>query len=346
MSACVIGSGTWLPDRVVSNEELAEALAIDPERIFKLSGIRRRRWADSKTFTSMLATRALQQAIADANIEATQIDYLILGTMTPDRFIPGSASAVQKSAGLREVPCLDIRAACCNALYALQLARALITCGAASHIAICLAEIQSRYLDLLPDSATLSMLFGDGAAALIVSGEPGDVAIEILDVLLATDGSYVDDLGIRCPGTELGPPSCISGCPDDFSPRMNGQSVILQASRRIVAACRTLLERNHLNAQDVRWLVPHQANANLLAQIARGLEFSRADGVVSVIEECGNTGSASMGIALDKLRRSERVESGDYLLLPAFAAGFTWGAALCRAQNPFRPTPSYREKGS
>jgi 3-oxoacyl-[acyl-carrier-protein] synthase-3 len=332
MGAYIIGSGVCLPDRVITNEELAEKLGIEPARIHRSSGIKRRRWADPETLTSALATRALAQAIANAKITANQIDYLLLGTMTPDRFIPGSASAVQTSAGLREIPCLDIRAACCNPLYALQLARALIVSGAASHVAICLAEIQSRYLDLSPESATLSMLFGDGASALIVSAAPGPSSIEILDVQLATDGAFRDDLGIRCPGTEFGTaPALSETLAADFAPRMNGQSVILQASRRIVSACQTLIERNDLTTSNIRWIVPHQANANLLAQIARGLEFTRAGGVVSVIEDFGNTSSASMGIALDFLRRVGSVEPGDYLLLPAFAAGFTWGAALCRA---------------
>ena len=332
MGAYVIGSGVCLPDRVVTNEELAEKLGIEPERIHQSSGIKRRRWADPGTLTSALATRALAHAIADAKITANQIDYLLLGTMTPDRFVPGSASAVQTSAGLGEIPCLDIRAACCNALYALQLARALILSGAASQVAICLAEIQSRYLDLSPEAATLSMLFGDGASALIVSAAPREGAIEILDVHLATDGAFRDDLGIRCPGTEFGTaPALCETFAVDFAPRMNGQSVILHASRRIVSACQALLERNHLTKRDIRWIVPHQANANLLARIARGLDFARAGGVVSVIEDFGNSSSASMGIALDSLRHSGSIEPGDYLLLPAFAAGFTWGAALCRA---------------
>jgi len=307
---------------------------LDPQQIFKSSGIRQRRWVDPGVTTSSLAAKALSLAIADGGIAPADVDYLLFGTMTPDRFIPGSAPAVQQAAGLREIPCLDIRAACCNALYALQLARALIVSDAARHVAICLAEIQSRYLQLAPESATLSMLFGDGASALIVSAAPGPGAIEILDVHLATDGAFRDDLGIRCPGTEFGTaPALCETLLSDFAPRMNGQSVILQASRRIVAACQALLERNHLTTSDIRWIVPHQANANLLAQIARGLEFARAGGVVSVIEDFGNTSSASMGIALDFLRRGGAVEPGDYLLLPAFAAGFTWGAALCRASE-------------
>jgi 3-oxoacyl-[acyl-carrier-protein] synthase-3 len=334
MKAFIIGSGAYLPENVVDNEDLSDRLGLDAERIFKSSGIRSRRWAGRETTTSSLAARALKGALADAGINPATVDYLLFGTMTPDRFIPGSAPAVQKAMGLREIPCLDIRAACCNALYALQVAGALVSSGTARQVAICLAEIQSRFLELTPEAATLSMLFGDGASALIVSAEVQPKALEIVDILLATDGSYADDLGIRSPGTEFGSVTAhdVVEHRADYAPCMNGQAVILQASRRMVAGCRTLLERNQLSADDVRWIVPHQANANLLAQVARGLGL--ADGtaeVISVLEEFGNTSSASMGIALDTLRRSGKISAGDYLLLPAFAAGFTWGAALCRA---------------
>lgn len=324
----------FAPENTVANEELAERLGVEAEQMFKSSGIRRRRWAAVGTTTSSLASAALQLALEDASLKPEDVDYLLFGTMTPDRFIPGSSPAVQKALGLREIPCLDIRATCCNALYALQLARALVTSGTAHHIAICLAEIQSAYLDISAAAGTTSMLFGDGASALIVSGEAKEGALEILDVHLATDGTYVDDLGLRSPGTEFGAAHTHERADNaaDYFPRMVGQSVILQASRKIVAAANAVLQRNNLAATDVRWMVPHQANANLLAQVARGLKFpTDQGGVISVLEEYGNTSSASMGIALDTLRRSGRIQAGDYLLLPAFGAGFTWGAGLCRA---------------
>ncbi|MDT4896804.1 MAG: 3-oxoacyl-[acyl-carrier-protein] synthase [Acidobacteriota bacterium] len=324
----------YAPEQSISNEEIAEKLGLEAEQIFKSSGIRRRRWAASGTTTSSLAANALTLALEDAGLKAEDVDYLIFGTMTPDRFIPGSSPAVQKSLGLREIPCLDIRATCCNALYALQLARALVTSGTAKHVAICLAEIQSAFLDLSPQAGTTSMLFGDGASALVVSNERSDSALEILDIHLATDGTYIDDLGLRCPGTEFGTTRSHewSEHAEDYAARMVGQSVILQASRKIVAACQTVLQRNNLQASDIRWMVPHQANTNLLAQVARGLRFpTDQGGVISVLEDYGNTSSASMGIALDTLRRSGRIQAGERLLLPAFGAGFTWGAGLCVA---------------
>ena len=323
-----------MPEDAVTNEELAERLGLEAEQIFKSSGIRRRRWAKPGTTTSSLAAAALIAALEDARLAAEDVDYLLFGTMTPDRFIPGSAPPVQKLLGLREIPCLDIRATCCNALYALQLARALVTSGTARHIAVCLAEIQSAYLDISPASGTTSMLFGDGASALLISGERTEGALEILDIHLATDGAYVDHLGIRCPGTEFGSSHTpgVAALTEDYGARMSDRSVLTHAARKMVAASKALLQRNNLSTGEVRWIVPHQANANLISLVARQLNFNNnREGLISVLEDYGNTSSASMGIALDSLRRSGRIKAGDFLLLPAFGAGFTWGAGLCRA---------------
>jgi 3-oxoacyl-[acyl-carrier-protein] synthase-3 len=337
MKAFIRGTGAFLPERVVTNEEISPLLGLAPEDIVKSCGIVRRRWAEPGTAVSSLAAAALRQALTDSAIEPESIDYLIFGTMTPDRRIPGSGPAVQHEVGLPEIPCVDIRQACCNALYALQLAKGLILSNAARRVAICLGEVQSAYLDLSPASGTISMLFGDGAAAIIVDGVGDDEtapdgAIEIIDVLLATNGTYVDDLGIRCPGTLTGTVATHPAAEfaADYRPRMNGQSVILQATRRIVAASKAVLERNQLSVADVGWIVPHQANTNLLTQVAQKLGVAHKHRVVEVLVESGNTSSASMGIALDTLVRSGQTQAGEYLLFPAFGAGFTWGAGLGR----------------
>jgi 3-oxoacyl-[acyl-carrier-protein] synthase-3 len=177
------------------------------------------------------------------------------------------------------------------------------------------------------------MLFGDGAAALIISSERRASALEIIDVALASDGSYADDLGVRAPGTEYGNRGGAWRAADDadFKPRMNGQAVIVQASRRMTAISQDVLRRNALDISAVGWIVPHQANANLLAQVARHLRFAAgAERVVSLLEAYGNTSSAAMGMAIDHLRRAGCAQTGEVILLPAFAAGFTWGAGLCR----------------
>jgi 3-oxoacyl-[acyl-carrier-protein] synthase-3 len=323
MNSFITATGSYLPARVVSNEELAAGIGLTPEQIFKSSGIRQRHWVSPGEVTSSLGCAALK----NTGVSNDEIDYLILGTMTSDRFIPGAAPAIQAALSLHEIPCLDIREACCNTLYGLQLGKALVTSSLATNVAICLAESQSTFLNLSPSAGTTSMLFGDGAAALIISNKVHAGALEIIDVHLATDGKYVDDLGIRAPGSEFRH----THEPQDFEPRMNGQSVILQASRKMLSACQVVLDRNSLSIDDISWIVPHQANANLLLQLARGLRLRDASKVVSVIEHTGNTSSASMGIALDTLIRSGSLRPRDYVLMPAFAAGFTWGAALCRA---------------
>jgi 3-oxoacyl-[acyl-carrier-protein] synthase III len=326
VKAYIVGSGMYVPDRIVANEEISERLALEPEQIWKSSGVRNRHWAPEGTPTSALAAPALEAAIADAGLTSADVDYLLLGTMTPDRFIPGTAPQLQKTLSLGAIPCLDIRATCCNTLYGLQIAKGLVLSEAVKNVALSFAEVQSAWLDLSPAAGKVSMLFGDGAAALIVSNRKTDLSLEILDVLLETDGSFVDDLGIRSPGSKF-----ISPASDDYKPRMNGQAVIRHAAQKIVAACETVLARNSLTINDISWVVPHQANSNLLQQVARNLNFSKDAGVISVLENYGNTSSASIGIALDSLRRSGRIKPNDYLLLPAFGAGFTWGAALCRA---------------
>jgi 3-oxoacyl-[acyl-carrier-protein] synthase-3 len=332
LTAFIIGSGSFVPERVVTNDELAPQLGVTSEQIFRSSGILARRWVEPGTATSSLASAALGLALGDAGLDSSKVDYLIFGTMTPDRFIPGSASAVQEKAGLGDIPCVDIRAACCNALYGMQLAAALVKSGAAKCVAVCLADIQSVWLDLSPAAANISMLFGDGASAFIVSAEQRESALEIVDVVLGSNGTYADDLGIRSPGTEFSAGIMRDPTSEQCRPHMKGQSVILQAARRMAAACQEVLFRNHRRVDDVRWIVPHQANANLLAQVARALHFPvESGGLVSVLEDLGNTSSASMGLALDSLRRSRRVQPGDYLLLPGFGAGFTWGAGLCRS---------------
>jgi 3-oxoacyl-[acyl-carrier-protein] synthase-3 len=320
-SAYIVGSGSSLPAREVTNEELGPRLGLTPAEIEKSSGIRARRWAGEGENTSELAAAALEEALGDAGVAPVEVDYLILGTMTPDVQIPGPAPAVQTRAGLGAIPALDIRAACCNLLYGVEIAGALIRAGRARRVALCLAEIQSRWLKLAPEDGTLSMLFGDGAAALVLSAEARPGALAVGDVLLATDGQYADELGVRAPGTRFG------DRPADRWPRMNGQTIILHAARKMTAACQELLARNHLQPHDIDWLVPHQANLNLMKGLARALGMP-AEALVSIVETTGNTSSASMGLALDRLRRSGRLRPGQRILMPAFAAGFTWGAGL------------------
>jgi 3-oxoacyl-[acyl-carrier-protein] synthase III len=322
VASYIISTGSYLPNRVVTNDELGEMFEVVPSSIEKKSGIEERRWADKTEKTSDLAVRALLDSLSRRNLNPEAVSYLLVGTMSPDRFIPGCAPSIQAAAGLRQIPALDIRAGCCNLLYALQLADALLRCSKQGLVAITLAEIQSRYLSFAPEDAYLSMLFGDGAASMIVASEEESGALEILDILLETDGRFVNDLGVASPGTEFESNSL-------SRPQMNGLGVISAAKRRLTATCREVLSRNELTIADIDWMVPHQANANLLRIIIDDLGFPD-ERLIKVLSTTGNTSSASMGIALHSLTQRSELKSNDLVLLAGFGTGFTWGAGLCR----------------
>src|SRR5262245_44018921 len=212
MSCYIIGTGAALPSRVVTNAEIAPMLGVSAEWIEANSGIRERRWVEADQSTSDIAAAAVRDALSDASISAEQVEYVIGCTLSPDYQVPGIAPLVQrKLEGCRAIPAVDIRVGCAGILYSLQLARALIESGAVSNVVCFGAEAQSKGLDFSPRSADLSMLFGDGAGALVLSAVPNpsnrarESAIRIDDILIETDGSFAEDLIVRSPGTANGP---------------------------------------------------------------------------------------------------------------------------------------------
>jgi 3-oxoacyl-[acyl-carrier-protein] synthase III len=337
MSCFVTGYGTALPTRVVTNSELAGSLGVSAGWIEANSGIRERRWVEPEQSASDLAVAAVSNALNDAQITADQVDYLIAGTLSPDYQIPGIAPVIQhKLDGCRNIPAIDIRAACSSILYCLQLGRGLIESGTATTILCVGAEAQSKGLDLQPRSAELSMLFGDGAGAIVLSSNRGscdqDYVVKIDDILIETDGSFAEALIVRAPGTANGPRfisesqlasgSCYGS--------MQGRIVILIAARKLAETAKRILDRNGLTPSQINLVIPHQANANLLTALSRKLGIG-SDLFVINIDRLGNTSAASTFLAFANARKERRINSGDRLLLLAFGAGFTWGAALATA---------------
>jgi len=245
--------------------------------------------------------------------------------------------------GIGNVPAVDLRVGCAAILYSLQLARALVESGAAKTILCFGAEAQSKGLDLCNNSAELSMLFGDGAGALLVSRDypvataPGTFlscppelpALRIDDVLIQTDGSFAEDLCVRAPGTANGPRWFDEELPAGLQfGAMSGRVVILQAVRKLEEAALELLGRNGMSIKDIDLIIPHQANANLLRTLIKRLSVS-PERVVINLDRYGNTSSASAFIALSGAHKEGRLRPGSQVLFLAFGAGFTWGAALC-----------------
>jgi 3-oxoacyl-[acyl-carrier-protein] synthase III len=331
MSCYVVGTGVALPERAVTNAELAARLGVTPEWVEANCGIRERRWAGADEATSDFAAAASRAALRDAGLGGADVDYIVGGTLSPDYQVPGVAPLVQRKVeGCRQVPAVDVRVGCAAILYGLQLACGLIASRAAGTVLCFGAEAQSKGLDVSERSAEITMLFGDGAGAAVLSREPrGATALRVDDVLIRTDGSFAADLSVRAPGTANGArwTDAEQRAEGLHRPVMNGRSVILHAVRKLADAATEITARRGLTPADVDVIVPHQANANLLRQLAKKLNL---DGrrVVTNLERYGNTSGASAFIALDQARRERRIVPGARILILAFGAGFTWGAAL------------------
>jgi 3-oxoacyl-[acyl-carrier-protein] synthase-3 len=329
MQSCIVGTGRCLPDRVMASAELATMLETDEEWIIKNTGIKTRRWALGLEATSDLAVGAAMLALQRAELPPDAIDYLIAGTMTPDYQIPGIGPLIQARLGLNQIPCLDIRTACCNPLYAFDVGSALLRAERAEHVLIVGAEVQSKGLRLAPQAKNISALFGDGAGACILTKSARSGAIQLTDIVLFTDGTFAKDLAVLAPGTGNGSRWCTEDRParELLYPVMNGKTVILHAARKLGEAARAVLRCQEWSPQDLDLVISHQANANLLRALGRQLGLPAAK-IVSVVEWSGNTSSASILIALDWAYERGLVQSGHHLLFLAFGAGFAWGAAL------------------
>jgi 3-oxoacyl-[acyl-carrier-protein] synthase-3 len=334
MTCYLTGFGAALPEHEVSNTELAPQLGVTPEWIEANSGIRARRWVNAEQSASQLGAAAVQAALQDAGLTGDQLDYLIGGTLSPDYQVPGIAPLVQRALpGCRAIPALDVRVGCAAILYSLQLAQGLLASGAAQHIACFGAEAQSKGLDLQPRSAELSMLFGDGAGALLASRAPRQtgLSLRLIEVLIGTDGNFAKDLCVRAPGTANG----AHWQPEDpalLRASMNGRTVILQAVRKLGEAAQTITARNGLALDQIDVIVPHQANLNLLQTLGKRLAIPPERFVINV-DRYGNTSGASAFLALEQAQQEQRWHAGAYGLVLAFGAGFTWGAALCQAEE-------------
>jgi len=333
MSAYITACGAALPDRIVTSAELAPMLGVPPEWIETNSGIKQRRWAAAEVAASDLAARAVKNTLGHSGIGPDGIDYLIGCTISPDYQVPGIAPLVQaKVPGIRAVPALDIRVGCCGLLQCLQLARALVDAGTANSVICFGAEAQSKGLPLDPAHAETSMLFGDGAGAVLVQREPAgrDVSLKIEDVVLFADGAYATDLCVRAPGSGNGQ-SWLAGeqiAAGMHLPQMHGKNVILHAVRKLTDAGLEILARNNLTIDEIDLVIPHQANGNLLTLVARRLELP-PERIVVNLDLFGNTSSASAFIALWQARLEGRLAVGARVLFLAFGSGFVWGSAFC-----------------
>jgi 3-oxoacyl-[acyl-carrier-protein] synthase-3 len=316
--ARILGSGSALPKRVVTNAELAAQVDTSNEWIVERTGIHQRYIAGEGETTSSLAIEAARAALNNANVDAKSIDLIVLATATPDNTFPATATKVQHALGCNGGIAFDVAAVCSGFLYALTTADSLIRAGNASKALVIGAETFSRILDW--EDRTTCVLFGDGAGAVVLEAVDNPAAGEpaILTSKLHADGAQHDLLYVD------GGPSTTQTV---GHLRMKGREVFRHAVVNLASVLAETVEDAGVSVSDIDWVVPHQANARILDATARKMGIA-AEKVIVTVDQHANTSAASVPLALDVARRDGRIKQGDLILLEAMGGGFTWGASL------------------
>jgi 3-oxoacyl-[acyl-carrier-protein] synthase III len=316
MYSRIVGTGKYLPERILTNAELEKMVETTDEWIRSRTGIEHRHIAADDEMTSDLAQKAGRAALESAGLTPNDIDLVIVGTTTPDLIFPNVACLVQEKLGIKSCPAFSLEAACSGFLYGLVVADQFIRLGSARRALVIGAETMSRIMDWT-DRETC-VLFGDGAGAVILeaSETPG-----VMYSTLGADGRY-RDLLYASSGVSLRQR-------EGAALRMKGNEVFKVAVKTLENLVDDVVEKNHLEKGQIDWLIPHQANIRIISATAKRLELPM-ERVILTVREHGNTSAASVPMALDTAIRDGRIERGDLLLLEAFGGGFTWGASLIR----------------
>jgi 3-oxoacyl-[acyl-carrier-protein] synthase-3 len=318
MYSRIVGTGKYLPERVLTNFDLEKMVDTSDEWIRSRTGIERRHIASDHQATSDLAYHAARAAIDDAGLQPGDIDFVLVGTTTPDLIFPNVGCLVQEKLGIRGTPAFSLEAACSGFLYALTVADQFVRGGQIRRALVIGAETMSRIIDWT-DRETC-VLFGDGAGALVLerADEPGIVYSN-----LGADGRYRDLLyaasGVSAPPSDTGGGTL----------RMKGNEVFRVAVKTLENMVDNVIAENNLEKGEIDWLIPHQAYIRIIKATAKRLQMPM-ERVILTVQEHGNTSAASVPMALDTAIKDGRIKRGDLLLLEAFGGGFTWGASLIR----------------
>lgn len=318
--ARIIGCGSYLPERILTNSELADSVDTSDEWIRERTGIESRHIAADGELTSDLALKAGEAALADAGLKASDIDMIVLATSTPDETFPATATVVQARLGMTEGMAFDIQAVCSGFVYAMSTADNFIKSGQVNTVLVIGAETFSRILDW-SDRATC-ILFGDGAGAVVLTGEElnGADSPGILSCHLHSDGRYHDLLYVDGGVSSTGTAGYL---------RMSGRDVFKHAVEKMAAAIHEALDAQGMSAADVDWFVPHQANLRIINSTARKIGIA-PENVIVTIDRHANTSAASIPLALAQARADKRIKDGEIVLLEALGGGFTWGSCILR----------------
>jgi 3-oxoacyl-[acyl-carrier-protein] synthase-3 len=316
----IAGTGSYLPEKVVTNKDLEKVVDTSDEWIRERTGIKRRHLAADGETTSDLALAAANNALEMAGISAEDIDLIVVGTATPDKVFPATACIIQRRLGIGGCAAFDIQAACSGFVYGLDVADRYVRTGAAQNALVIGAETLSRIVNW-EDRAT-AVLFGDGAGAVVLQAcdEPG-----IISTHIHADGQYEDLLQVQ-QGISRGYDAVRA---EQAFIEMNGNAVFRRAVATLDSIARETLDKNNIDKHDLDWFVPHQANLRIISAAAKKLDMPM-ERVIVTVDEHANTSAASIPLAFDAAVRDGRIQRGELILFEAFGAGFTWGSALLK----------------
>ena len=324
------GLGYQVPDQVITNDDLSALMDTSDEWIQARSGIQERRWAQKDEATSDFAIEASKQAIDMASIDPKDIDLVVVATISSDYFFPGVSQQLQVALGLRNVAAFDLKAACSGFVYSLSVADQFIRSGMYKTVLVVGAEAQTKFMNKSTSGRDIAVLFGDGGGAAIIKAEKGDRGI--LSSHLYCDGADMKSLWMEAPGSSGSNQidlNNIQQYPDRYEPYMNGRDVFKNAVARFPDVIKEAMDKNDLNIDDIKLIIPHQANLRIIQTIAKRMDISM-EKIYSNIEKYGNTTAASIPIALCEAYNEGKIQKGDNIILAAFGAGYTWASAAIR----------------
>ena len=329
--AQIAGTGHYVPARVVKNADLEQLLNTSDAWIQERTGIQERRWfEEGKDTTSGMGAEASRRALAAAGLEVDDVQLIVFATLSPDYFFPGSGVLMQRELGMTgSVPALDVRNQCSGFIYALSVADQFIRTGMYDTVLVVGSEIHSSGLDKTPNGRAVSVIFGDGAGAVVLRPATAE-GQGILSTHLHAQGEFAEELIVREPSSNREDRTAYAAAhPAEMAPFMNGQNVFKHAVVRFPQVIKEALDQNGYQPQDLDLLIPHQANLRITQYVQQKMGLPD-DKVFSNIQRYGNTTAASIPIALSEAVEQGRIKPGDLVCLAAFGSGFTWASALIK----------------
>lgn len=327
-TAYIIGTGSYLPDYIVTNEELSGITGLSPHDIKKKTGIIERRRADKDEATSDLATKAALSALNSAGVTVEDVGLIVLSTTSPDMFMPSTACLVQRNIGAKKAAAFDVNASCSGFIYSLNIAEMFIRSGQTDTALVIAAEVKSRFVD--PKDKETAILFGDGAGAIVLSNEHSLslLSAKILNTWLYADGTNWKWINLPAGGSRM-PVTADTIASGLHTMQMDGSKVYRKAIKTLEGLLTDTVKRCGLTLEDIDTFIFHQANLRIIKQVISRLGIPE-EKVPVTITYTGNTSSASIPITLDQLVRDGKIKKGNNVLLAAFGGGLTWGAAIVR----------------